>query len=517
MIDQLFVRNTLQHFFGRRAEMTNDSTPEVKSRNKLITEFRINQSIVDSFHYRHSCERVYRRLTKIVNRGQVSFLKENELYKLYCVGGTINEDFLHLLDNNIAWFEDFFSDRDDFFLAAHLRYACIIGNITLVKYLIEQKDCKPDAKHVNLAAASGRLTLVKYLLENQNCDAITSGGSDVFYYAVNSGRVKLLKYLMEKYNWKPSKASFGTAVSCGSYHIMNYLHETHGLTGEDIHLLSLGFSKSLPIIKYLVEVLGWRPADCEYNNMYVGRFLKKGSVSFVETAYQLGQLDTIDYVESLFPLETLKSCTCFTNAIQSGSVAALKHLMERYNVAPQQIKQWEDEQYLLLKGILSGNLDMVLYLVHEFDIKPTRKDLLKYAVESGSVSVVLYLTGNHGYEITPDLCNTAFYTGNLEMMTLILSRCSKPVESCVINYFCKDEKYLILVYQLLETGVIATNDSMLESVFSAYKHDEDKEQLRSFYHYLIQTHHLVPTEKMINWMAEKEQEQSLNNAPSMLL
>lgn len=520
MINPLFLNDTLQHILVRlsladfnNAKLVcrdwNNLASGLESRRGLLIDFHINESVVDSLQFRHSRDRVYRRLVKIMNRGQVTFLKEHTLYQLYCVSGKIDEDFLHLLDNNIPWFERFFSGREEFFLATHLRYACIIGNITLVKYLIEQKGCKPDEQHVNLAAASGRLTLVKYLLENQQCSADTTSADNIFYNAVTSGRVKLLKYLIKKFKWKPSENNFPTAVSSGNYHLIKYLHKTHGLKGKSVSLFDLQYSKSLPLIKYMVEKLGWRPSDREYNNMYVGRVLQTGAEEFTETAYKMGMLSVINYVESRFPLKFLKGTMCFMNAIESGSLTALTHLLRRYNVAPSKLKEWQDEQYILLQGIQSGKLDMVKFLMTECAIIPTRKDLLKYAIKSGNVSVVLYLVESHGYEITPELCKTAFYTRNLELISLLFSRSTTPVESCVINYFCKDEQCLIMIYHLLETGLIVADDSMLESVFSAYARDEDKEQFHAFYRYLIQVHHLVPTEEMVNWMTEKEQEQTL--------
>jgi hypothetical protein len=518
MLSPLFLNDTLQNILVRlsmddfnNAKLVcrdwNNLASGLESKRGLLTDFRINESVVDSLQCRHSHDRVYRRLVKIVNRGQ-NFLKEYKLYRLYCVGGTINEDFLHLLDNNIPWFKHFFAGRDAFFLAEHLQYACIIGNITLVIYLIEQKDCKPDSTHVNLAATSGRLTLVKYLLKNQQCKAIRSGIEDIFFSALSSGRVKLVQYLIKKYHWEPSEEEFCISVSSGSYDLVKYLHETHGLQGERVTLFHIKCSKNLAIIKYMAEDLEWHPSD-----MHVDSFLKTGADRFVDTAYEMGMLDVIDYVESRFPLQFLKDSICFTNAMRSGSVAALKYLLKQYNAVPSTLKERADDQYMLAKGILSGNLDMVLYLVNECGIKPTRGDLLQCAIESGNVSVVLYLIRTHGYEITPELCQSAFNNGNLELVTLLLSKCNQPDKFHFINSLCKNEQYLMMIYHLLDTGIIIADESMLESVFSAYIEDEDKEQLHSFYTYLIQTHHLVPTEEMVNWMAAKEQEETQENTP----
>src|SRR5579871_2208243 len=76
---------------------------------KLIDKFNI---AYDTAHSLSSPDLVYQRLCKIMkskNHSDVLCEGNTQLYQLYCASGIINDDFVHLLDNQQTWFKHYFA------------------------------------------------------------------------------------------------------------------------------------------------------------------------------------------------------------------------------------------------------------------------------------------------------------------------------------------------------------------------------------------------------------------------
>lgn len=444
---------------------------------------------------------VNQRLHKILERGQVSYLNEHQLYQLYCAGDYINENFFHLLDNDVIWFKQYFSHADAFLLASSLKHACISGNIELVKYLVEKKGAQLNSNLVNLAVAAGNLDLVKYLIETKKCDVEREKGINVFYYANISGNVDVLKYLITQYDYLPDqlniydhRLSLETAVCSGSLDMVKFLHETFHLS-DDISIFAIEHSRNLNLIKYVVETLKWSPKGT-YDS---------GNNELTEAAYAMGMLDVVKYVEEKFPCESLNSIA-LKNAIKSGNSDTFIHLLQKLNITTDFKNRIINANHYLWEAVESGNLDIVKFLVEKCGLEPTAYYLMERAVESQSIKMINYLK-EHKHTITSNLFEKFCYNKNLELISMFYDQLAK---SPWLNTFCMYEDTLLIVYDLITKKGYQPDQSMLDSAFFCYEFSRDNTMARAFIQYLSEVHHIKPSPSNIETLKKRNDHKLLD-------
>jgi len=471
------------------------------TKQALFAEFHVDEEVIASLK---SPDLVYSRLCRIFKRGKVKFFKEYQLYQLYCAGCSINLDFIHLLDNDEKWFDDYFSCRHPFLLESSLLYANIIGNLDLVKYLVEKMDCKPKAIHVNAAAASGELALVKYLIEDKECDVSRKDFyEDIFYNAIHSGKVEVLKYVAEKYNWQPPRGAIKTAVSSGRVEMVKYLHETYRLEVKKISFFDIQYSRNLLVIKYLLETAGWKPKSF--------RFGSCTPEEITATAYSMGMIEVVKYIEEKFPFPRAAMCEpILRSAIRSGDMDTINHLLSNENITPQKFKELigaEDQLFLEL-AFKSGNLDVAKFLLEECCLIPTKYELFGCAARSGSIELVCYLIEKYNYEITDYIFQNACLAINLELVSFLFHKIHN-IDSSLLSHLFTFENRFMVAYHLMIKENHQPDEDMLNAAFIYYCTFKSSELMASFIQELISVYHLKPTEKMIETTIQRDDQKML--------
>ncbi len=94
-------------------------------------------------------------------------------------------------------------------IATPLMYAAMYGQESIVKYFLEEKHVKVDAKTSDgdtaliAAAIGGKSSIVKYLIEQKKADTTIVGnyGYTALYYAAREGKLDVVKYFVELPNF----------------------------------------------------------------------------------------------------------------------------------------------------------------------------------------------------------------------------------------------------------------------------------------------------------------------------
>ena len=92
-----------------------------------------------------------------------------------------------------------------------MHYACLGGNIAVVRYLIGETNCSPNCTNnfghtsVHLACMNGHLAVVKYLISEIGCNPELPdiNGFTPLHYACLNGHIVIAKYLISDCNCDP--------------------------------------------------------------------------------------------------------------------------------------------------------------------------------------------------------------------------------------------------------------------------------------------------------------------------
>jgi hypothetical protein len=478
-------------------------------RQGLLFDFNIPEKTVFSLQ---SVDLVYDRLLKIFKKGRDPVHCEHTLYKLYCASGSINQDFIHLLDNCEHWFSNYFYEADSFFLQYQLGHACMIGNLPLVKFLVENKACTLKPLFASFAAASGELALVEYIL-NSKCEVITEGYSNILRQAILSGEIGVLNYITQQCNLKPTSKNFISAIHSQSLEMVKHFHKTYNCTENDIpvdmtimvpHNITLHLSKNVEIMKYLVEQMEWIPTGNQ-QNISPATWLNLN-------AYLTGMIEYVKYVERKFPYElenNFKLFMCFA----VNDVGIFTHLLTKSNIAPENLSEHIDNnssQDLLKNALLSGNTTMCKFLIETCKIQPKDENLHLDAAESGNLEMLKYLIEEYDYKIITRVLESAGYSTNLELISFLFTYCINNALDPAHLMTSNDENIAsIIIHHFVKDKLVKPYDQMLEYVFSLYQKQKSTDTtglIKCFIQYLI-SHNLKPTQDMINIAKEKNDEE----------
>lgn len=448
---------------------------------RLTSRFHIHEAIVKELK---SPALVYERLSKIVQRSKVRIFNEHTLYRLYCNNRAIHAPFIHFLDNNITWFEQYFSKKDTFFLECIFKYACMIGNDELVQFFIKNKGLKPLQNHVNLAASSGQLPLVKYLLEDQPYALMETPKTSIFYETLISGSVELFHYIKERFKWQPKSQDFNTAVMSGSYELVKQLHEEYAFEASDVTLLAIEYSRNLNIFFYLVSILNWTPQV-------------KGVIALAETVYSMGIPAIIQYAQRQFSFDITK-LKLINNAIDSQNFSTFIDLCNTLNITKDNVYAFiENGQLTMLKALNSGNLDIVKHLKESYGLAFESRQCLTYATESGNPDLLDYVLNTNQFKISTKEISIACQFGSLEFLSTLYKNGHEFLPADM-GCHCFTEDNLMRLYHLLENEHYKACDVLLFNVIMSYKqYNDDKNIFYHFVEYLIGTHTVQPTAETI--------------------
>ena len=153
-----------------------------------------------------------------------------------------------------------------------LHYACLSGQIIVVKYLITEQRCDPNSRGkdggtpLHCACKNGHMDIIKYLITEHRCDpALQDDDGDMpLHIACLSGQLVVVEYFIVEQHFDPksSEKYHRTPMHCacknGHIDIIKYLITKHGcdpaLSDDDgdmpIHVACL--FGDLLVVKYLI-------------------------------------------------------------------------------------------------------------------------------------------------------------------------------------------------------------------------------------------------------------------------
>ena len=491
-------------------------------KKKLQTEFNVPMSVVATLQSPHL---VWQRLARIIKRGKIPHLPENKLYRMYCASGNFSEDFLHLLDTDEQWFEKYFAARDTFFLAYHLRHACIMGHLPLIKFLEEKKNCTLSGLHLSLAVASADLPAAEYLLTKRACVPKREHTKNLYKHAFFSGSVEMLNFLAQRYGRQMVFADFVHAIKGGSVEMVKMMRETYNFPLKDIPVTAVRKSRST-VLKYLVGECGWVPED---RDISYGTRVIYGADQLYLAACGMGQPNALAFVESMFALpmsspEFVRAA--FQAAAIPGDLACLRHL-KMLDLDPDHhltdLLSGGDQQWILERVCESGDVASLEFLFLECAFSTTNgESLYKKAAGSGNLVIVDYIRCKVGADFSNAVFLAACRSENLELISELyqyamnlafINESEDEVlrKSYVMNLTADEIRKLceispLSLHYLITMKNFPVRQEMLDCVLALYgalcdifhldiKDPAEADDLFQFAKYLIESHHLIPSQE----------------------
>jgi hypothetical protein len=192
--------------------------------------------------------------------------------------------------------------------------AVMSGNMDTIRYLHKKHPEKHTHLVLNMTLHRGNLEILKFLRENRDDDV----SLNIFDIAVYGGHLDMIKYIHQTENDRPSINSVLSAIKKGRLEILKFLC-LHYEDFEDISVIVLATkSKQYEIVKW----------------------------SFEEKIGDIG-IDKLEY--------------CIDLACELGSLDILTFLLENTD-------NLNDNSMMLISASEYGNIEIVRYLYHTFDI-----------------------------------------------------------------------------------------------------------------------------------------------------
>jgi ankyrin repeat protein len=198
-------------------------------------------------------------------------------------------------------------------------------------YLIKEKD-EMGATALHYAAAKGNMSLIKFLINDKECDpnAQDKFGANAFHYAAANGQTQVIKYLSE-----------------GGFYLLLNSKDNKGATA--LHYAAKG-------------------GDSETINMLIGKGLDKNAVDAdgftpLHEAAMGGHADVVDVLlinEATLEALTDAGETPLLSAIKSGQINVINSLLS--NGANDQAKDNEGNTLLHLAAIF-GHAEVITLLI----------------------------------------------------------------------------------------------------------------------------------------------------------
>ena len=294
---------------------------------------------------------------------------------------------------------------------SHLGCACIGGNLSIVKYLVEECNCDPfrpelGKKSVSpliLTASFDHLHIMKYLVQMQNdvhVTRLTNESEALIPLAVHNHSFEMIKFLIERLGCDPNckymdKAPVQYAVRQGDLDIIKYLlidlkcdpcaKDSSGI--QPIHVAA--GEGHLHVVKYLIEKQQCNPSA-----------LDNKEITPLAFAADYGHLSIVRYLtlkHHCNPLRpSLDSRNSLHRAASCGYTDIVRFFVEELKCDPNSYIKTSGET-LLTTAAHCGHLSLVSYLLeigseHHDQIGLTPLD---YAAAYGHLHIVKYLTAKY--------------------------------------------------------------------------------------------------------------------------
>ncbi len=159
-----------------------------------------------------------------------------------------------------------------------MQFAVGFGNMSAIKYLIDEKGAKVRNKYLRFAAYAGHMDVVDYLIEEQGLKA----EEDAFEAACRGGHLEICKYLADEQGVDPGKAFYLAALCMSTKDYKENASCLAYMSGSGLTVQELK-EAHLNVAKFLVEN-GADPSDARLkpelekcDNSQLVAFLRKAA------------------------------------------------------------------------------------------------------------------------------------------------------------------------------------------------------------------------------------------------
>lgn len=286
--------------------------------------------------------------------------------------------------------------------------ACYVGNLNLIKYLIEQG---VNSFSWNSAAESGSLEVVQYFVE-QNPDTLEKLPSSALLKICKSGYSEIAMYLIEKgakleSNDHEAHRAFVEAVSHGYLNVVKWIYEQGiDMYGDDFDhaVLIAAENGDFEIVKFLIEKGNEHHHDCKTWAL-IGA-IRTGNIDMIHYLIELGTdihakeeralyeaaaNNKIEIVKYLVDLGAdYKNQSVINVAAEKGHIEIIKYLIDLG------VDIHANNECVLSSAAENGHFDIVKYLIEKgVDINANDSKALTAAINYGNAEATRYLF-DHG-------------------------------------------------------------------------------------------------------------------------
>lgn len=319
-----------------------------------------------------------------------------------------------------------------------LYVSCKYGNLSFVKYLIEELHVNPhilisflleNGNILKFAAESGNLELVKYLWETHHVDlelrGAHSGAQDTaLSRAAEKGHVEIVKYLLKNGANQHANISYRTILSCGIRSanikvVQTLIDAKANIIDED--LACAGECGNLELVKLLIEY------GAEINEDYLNLYkIRSGNIDLLK--YLQTELK-IPLISGSVLMEDKLKQRMLCEAAESGSVSMMRYLVDEHHF-PLAVYVAEEnrgelaykhtaESTILYSALNLRNVPapLIEYLLFEKKLLPQADALLRLK------------EALHGASIRTHALLTRFLTSDSNLQTYLLQIWQKGLSS----------------------------------------------------------------------------------------
>ena len=250
-------------------------------------------------------------------------------------------------------------------------HAAQSGNMSMLLWLIEQFNLKPDQSILTAAANSGNKQLVQHLITT----FYLKPNQEILNRAAYSGSKLLVQHIIQIFKLNPDQDTLDNAAYSGNLLLLQYLIQSFNLTPNYNTLTHAVSSGNLVLVQYLAEQF---------------HLLRASNWIFEYIAQQ---------VDKVMP----RHLNLLRKAAASDNLALMQYLLAKCNY--QQIIQpinrpCDGYSSILYPAALSGSTSLVKYFIETLNISPVAIDTIFTAsVQSGNLELVNYLKENFNFSL----------------------------------------------------------------------------------------------------------------------
>ena len=426
--------------------------------------------------------------------------------------------------------------------APPIHYACQLGHIDIVRYLVE-KGCdlkiKADRGMTPLHAAcfSGKLDVVCYLIGGKKCDIESKGTNQCtpLFYACERGQISIVRYLIEQGCDRNAKldtdaTALHHACAHGHLNVVQYLVEEQicdpwlqNKINETPMQLAIAKGQT-DILKYFVEKFGVNEhayyLSSSFSSTLVSKISKKIEVSALHVACTHGHLPVVKYLVEQLKLDPGQKCCieCGTTSTPLSSACSTGRL----DIVQYLLLHTVSYRYSKLTSELGGacygcHPNVVEYLIHNHNVDPNYDDdyfkhsPLQLAISGGSEKSenkedslaskaleVLEILVSSGINLNKKnyLGDAALHTAcKLEQSKFVQFLLSKNCDPTIINKANKTPLWTAGTPDVIKVFMQYTPTEVCERILSD---DIEENESLKLLKCLIEEHKWDPSKKMSN-------------------